>query len=762
MTRLLRLKMGLGRLTYQKKMLLITLFLGLFPVMAVGLASSYIAVSNVQQEVDKNHRMLLAQIEYQLNAFLTDMKTASLQISEDLIVRDSLKVGISRDTFRTTMSMIDSLRKYRSVAKTPFAVSLIYRSFHQVYSTVSGPLSITDRYYKPLVQSLNQGYYGISVITPHTYPNQKDLLIVKPVSIDNAMNGIVVLHVEITKFYEYLHHVDIGSSSALVVDRDGLIVMSPDAEQIGTRLPPASELYAYWRNKEAKSGTASLNGEKFNVSTLKSSLNGWTYIAMTPSGELNRKAADIRRLTWTMMGAILVVWGLISVAGYRKMYSPIRRIQGKLPGAPNKGADIVKEIASYMDDMLETNKRLSSRLFEQLPLVRESVLLRILHGEAPAAELFDNADKHELLFSGEWLTLAIVEADMNNALKGTHSNKARSSLMTELARLVAETAERAFPCLTVSPQSGQVVLIASAGRGEEETNFRRTAAEIGKQIEARFDFTATISIGKPVRRWQDIGGAYQEALALLGFKYMFGPNTIITGKEVEASSAIRSSDRIVAKRHKLAMQSLLEGDVDKAEAHFNEMFDALPGQLPDFGMMMGVLTYFLEEIDQMLLDQHVGSLQSLFDANPFAELHGKQSLSEAREWFGGVFFPAIRQQLRQTSDDKSRTIARETLEYIHDNFDSDFSLQQVAGEFGVSSSQLSRYFKQWNDINFVDYVIHYRISKAKEWLVYTDMSIKDIASRLRYASTQNFTRVFKQICGIPPGQYREDFKQGDK
>ncbi|MNP45807.1 HTH-type transcriptional regulator YesS [compost metagenome] len=98
------------------------------------------------------------------------------------------------------------------------------------------------------------------------------------------------------------------------------------------------------------------------------------------------------------------------------------------------------------------------------------------------------------------------------------------------------------------------------------------------------------------------------------------------------------------------------------------------------------------------------------------------------------------------------------MKYIHEHFDQDFSLQQIAGELGVSSSQLSRFFKQTMDMNFVDYVLYYRISKAKEWLVYSDMTIKEISDRLRYTTTQNFTRVFKQITGVPPGKYRSDFR----
>lgn len=97
-------------MSYQTKLLTVTLFLSLFPVLLLGYASSYLSVRSVQEEVDNNHRIILEQIEYQLNAFLSDLKVSTLQISEDLIVRDSFLAGISHSAFRPTMSMIDTLK----------------------------------------------------------------------------------------------------------------------------------------------------------------------------------------------------------------------------------------------------------------------------------------------------------------------------------------------------------------------------------------------------------------------------------------------------------------------------------------------------------------------------------------------------------------------------------------------------------------------------------------------------------------------------
>ncbi len=747
-------------MSYQTKLLTVTLFLSLFPVLLLGYASSYLSVRSVQEEVDNNHRIILEQIEYQLNAFLSDLKVSTLQISEDLIVRDSFLAGISHSAFRPTMSMIDTLKKYRSVTRIPFGVTLLYPNHRQAYSTQTGLSGIDARYYSSIMKVIDPSYMGITIVSPYTYENQKDLLILKPVSIENAIDGIVVLHVDITKFYEYLRRIDIGSTVVLVVDGQGRIVLSPHAEEIGARLSSTSSLYAYWTSPEATSAISELRGEKYSVTSFKSDQNAWTYVAMTPSRELNAKAWKMERLTWTMVAVIIAVWGCIAFVGYLRMYSPIRRISMKLTPVAGTKKDSVRIIDSYVSDMLETNQRLSGQLLEQLPLMQESVILQLLHDNLSESELLERMKQLDMAFQGEWFFTGIVEIDSLHEFMQMYKQKDRTSMLNELQAMLRGVFEANYTCITVNPQPGRIVFIVLTGRTDTATEeaIGAIGSEIRRKTREQFKFTVTAAIAPPVRYLHEIGRSYQLAQEYLGFRHLLGSDVTITRKDVVQSDRIQPADRITAKWYKRILTSMSEGDIALAEKQFNQMFAALPGHLPDFRMIKGILTYFLEEIDQLVCDVQGLTLQDLLGWNPYTELYQQNSLGSAHKWFANRFFPTIKQHVDRMTKDKSRRIADETLKYIHEHYDQDFSLQQLAGEFGVSSSQLSRFFKQSMNVNFVDYVVHYRISKAKEWLVYTEMSIKEISDKLRYTTSQNFTRVFKQITGVPPGKYRNDYR----
>lgn len=58
-------------------------------------------------------------------------------------------------------------------------------------------------------------------------------------------------------------------------------------------------------------------------------------------------------------------------------------------------------------------------------------------------------------------------------------------------------------------------------------------------------------------------------------------------------------------------------------------------------------------------------------------------------------------------------------------------------------------------VTFSEYLSQYRLKIAKQWLEETDMTIAEIATRLRYNNAQNFIRYFKKLEGITPGRYRK-------
>ena len=78
----------------------------------------------------------------------------------------------------------------------------------------------------------------------------------------------------------------------------------------------------------------------------------------------------------------------------------------------------------------------------------------------------------------------------------------------------------------------------------------------------------------------------------------------------------------------------------------------------------------------------------------------------------------------------------------------------MAEEVGVSVSYVSRFVKRkWQ--NLLQIYSRITAEKIKEELIETDLPIKEIIRNNGYYDVSNYTRKFRKIVGVTPGQYRE-------
>ena len=112
-----------------------------------------------------------------------------------------------------------------------------------------------------------------------------------------------------------------------------------------------------------------------------------------------------------------------------------------------------------------------------------------------------------------------------------------------------------------------------------------------------------------------------------------------------------------------------------------------------------------------------------------------------------ILFP-----VRQTS--RKNHNMQHALEYIHNNFSTDISLDRVAGTAGISKYHFSRLFKEMTGLTYQSYVNRVRIEQAKKLLNDDALSITDAGYAVGYSDLTHFERIFKKLTGTTPSQYR--------
>ncbi len=97
--------------------------------------------------------------------------------------------------------------------------------------------------------------------------------------------------------------------------------------------------------------------------------------------------------------------------------------------------------------------------------------------------------------------------------------------------------------------------------------------------------------------------------------------------------------------------------------------------------------------------------------------------------------------------------------YLEKNYDQPISQESVARRFYLSTSYLSRYFKQKLGIGFSQYLMNIRLTHSLKDLLYTSHSISQISMDNGFPNTKSFTDLFKKLYGETPRTYREKHKE---
>lgn len=99
---------------------------------------------------------------------------------------------------------------------------------------------------------------------------------------------------------------------------------------------------------------------------------------------------------------------------------------------------------------------------------------------------------------------------------------------------------------------------------------------------------------------------------------------------------------------------------------------------------------------------------------------------------------------------------RPVLDYIHEHFTEQLTLEDLAEHAIMNKSYLCTCFKETMNLRIFEYIDQLRINKACVLLKTTEESITEIALEVGYSSVSYFNRNFKHVKSITPRNYRED------
>ena len=153
--------------------------------------------------------------------------------------------------------------------------------------------------------------------------------------------------------------------------------------------------------------------------------------------------------------------------------------------------------------------------------------------------------------------------------------------------------------------------------------------------------------------------------------------------------------------------------------------------------------------EQQLMDL----IREYNDRSPYREIMLQGSftclwatLCREYEWSRNSIFPQHQEEMEFIK------------QYLSDHAEEEVSLDDLAARVNLSKYHMLRIFKLSYHETPIQYHTRLRLTKARDLVLYSMMSVNEISEQLGFSSIHSFSRWFKNLTGVSPAYYRGRMK----
>lgn len=270
----------------------------------------------------------------------------------------------------------------------------------------------------------------------------------------------------------------------------------------------------------------------------------------------------------------------------------------------------------------------------------------------------------------------------------------------------------------------------------------------GKELEG-----LRLGLSTEAARYEDLRSCYKQAEEALHYSFLYPGSRLLQYQDIRAPQRrmhpmpdedIRKLGNMLGTEREKEIQALL-----KAIFRIEQLADVDIGYLRQVGKRMNeqVLDevfrlYGEASIDVLKLYRRVGSMDN------FRSFHDYYRSLEHLLYSVNEYVRGIRSAYNEHAEINA------AIAYMETNYARPLNMAVVSNYVGLNYSYFSEAFKAHTGESFVLYLKKLRIRRGKGLLESTNDKMQDIGSTLGFESSKQFTRVFKELEGISPQEYR--------
>lgn len=748
-----------------RRMITVSLFISIVPTVITGLGSYLYSSSVVETEVNKANYQFLKTASDNVDNKLQTIQINLLQLLNTPYFLSDYNENLSADQIDFFSKVCKTLGAFQNTNKDLRELALYIPGIAYMSPTsgVIRPDGLFSR--EKLDNELKKDYRlrwleETFPVTSYAEKSRGITLMNKFPLVSSDPIGLVLASVDSSLIRDIIGDSTVykGQFMFVVNENGGVVATSSELMQ------PTNFYEHILKAADAQSKyNFTWNDTTYLVTGITSNYSHWKYIDVIPVKELRAKSRGIAFMTMGIVFFFLLVGVIVSFLGSRRIYRPVERLLTSMKGESHTefDTDEMGFVHRSWLDLKHTASQLENELSQQLPIIRETFVLQLLQGQFAhytAVQMNELLRRYRLPEQAEFAVIAIA-IDMNANQKGKFRDNDKELILFAMKNIIDElSSECGWQGVTVSVLNDSLVTwiwsVPDAHRWDkEEPDFFIFADRMREALANFVHLPVTAGLSGTAYEVKELPEMYRQAMFALESRIIVGRNKVLRDEGASVSEGIYP---VELEQH--YENSLKLGNQEEAERMLND-FSVAVKRLA--GSPEGVLLYYNQLLAATLRTAyalHVEPKQLFGQDDPYSYIRKLKSMEDINKWFVTALIAPIIAAVQGNRHGEYELMVKTAVHYIHDNYNRDISLEECADHCGVSTFQLSKWFKKMQQTVFIDYLTDYRIQKAKQILLETDLPVNEVSSLVGY-QRQNFMRVFKKLVGITPGQYRESVQK---
>lgn len=420
---------------------------------------------------------------------------------------------------------------------------------------------------------------------------------------------------------------------------------------------------------------------------------------------------------------------------------------------------VLQGISEELHELISGNgQNKSAGDIANLELIKEKMIKDFLfYGIFTPDEFGKFALRSGLRLSPARLVVCVMEVDhyahLKEKLKDEHGHLVKLTMMNILSEIM--TSRKCGEAVVIDEK--RYLLLLHHQDLLSERDVRQAVHElllhVREIVQTCFNVSVSFGVSEIRNGYGSLSGMYGEALRALEAKFFAGPGSLFMADTVIDIETLR---RKLAKiRSCEPFRQMLSATEVQAFEHYVDRFAAVLTR--DRKHAETMLYQLLQWIHTNLYDGSDADPSRMPDITGMMD--GFDTLPEMLD-FVLIHLEKLAEETRARLQMSSEVI--KAIQYIKLHYKENINLQAVAEHVKLSPGYLSSLFGKELQINFVDYLNRYRVERAKELLIRTQLRSVDIAVQVGFSPEYTyFSKVFKKITGLNPNDYRRRLSEGD-